>query len=146
MKTSRCLGALGAVAIAAMLGSYVHAQQRQRGTEYQKVDHFEHPFYPNIARSARVQGGVVLNVTIDERGRVVEASALSGPRLLVRDAIENVKKWTFYESAQREEVIVFAFVLDSRACGKKNAPDKDLVELVQPNLVLLTACPPRTDV
>jgi len=70
---------------------------------------------------------------------------MSGPRLLSPSAVENVKKWTFYDSAQRDDIVVFAYTLDSRACGRKGE-DRNLIELVQPNLVLLTSCPPRVNV
>jgi len=57
---------------------------------------------------------------------------MSGPRLLSPSAVENVKKWTFYDSAQRDDIVVFAYTLDSRACGRKGE-DRNL-------------CPPRVNV
>jgi protein TonB len=40
------------------------------------------PTYPPIARSAHASGQVVVQVTIDENGNVISASAISGHPLL----------------------------------------------------------------
>lgn len=40
------------------------------------------PEYPPEAKAARAQGTVVLQITVDEEGRVIEAKPLSGHRLL----------------------------------------------------------------
>lgn len=40
------------------------------------------PAYPAEAKAARAQGTVVLQITVDEEGRVIEAKPLSGHRLL----------------------------------------------------------------
>lgn len=40
------------------------------------------PDYPDEAKSAGVEGVVVISVTIDEQGNVIEASAVSGPKML----------------------------------------------------------------
>jgi TonB family protein len=53
------------------------------------------PQYPEAARQARQQGVVVVQVVVDESGRVILACAVSGPRGL-RDASENAAYgWRF---------------------------------------------------
>ena len=131
------------LAFAASAPNRVRAQQGP-GSEYVKVDHFEKPVYPSIAVSAHVRGAVVIEVSIDEQGRVVDASVLSGPRLLKDFAVQAVRKWTFFRSAGPKEIVVVAFAQDSRACTKDGF-NKDVVELTQPNLALVTACPPVVD-
>jgi TonB family protein len=53
------------------------------------------PTYPPIARSARVSGSVVVEVTMDEQGNVTSARAISGHPLLQQAAVEAAKGWKF---------------------------------------------------
>lgn len=53
------------------------------------------PEYPDDARRQGVQGTVIVEVTVDECGRVITAKALSGPNAL-RDASESAaRRWRF---------------------------------------------------
>lgn len=51
--------------------------------------------YPEIARAARAQGDVVVEVTIDEQGNVVEARASSGHPLLQGAAVQAARQAKF---------------------------------------------------
>jgi periplasmic protein TonB len=53
------------------------------------------PQYPAIAKAARIQGTVVLNVSISAEGVVEEVSAVSGPPELRQAAIDAVKTWRY---------------------------------------------------
>jgi protein TonB len=53
------------------------------------------PVYPELALAARLQGNVIVEATIDERGRVVSTNLLSGAPLLSDAAIQAVKKWVY---------------------------------------------------
>ena|SRR5947209_8409014 len=53
------------------------------------------PAYPAIAKAARAQGAVVVQITVDESGRVVSASAISGNPLLQQAAVSAVRNWRF---------------------------------------------------
>jgi TonB family C-terminal domain len=53
------------------------------------------PAYPSIARSARVQGTVVLQATITRYGSVTNLKVLSGPPMLRQAAIDAVKTWQY---------------------------------------------------
>jgi protein TonB len=57
--------------------------------------HQTQPVYPSIARSARVQGIVVLDATISKTGRVVNVKVMSGPPMLRQSAIDAVKTWQY---------------------------------------------------
>jgi TonB family protein len=57
----------------------------------EKVD----PVYPALAKQARVQGAVSVEVTIGKDGRVRKATAMSGPPLLRRAAEEAVEHWVY---------------------------------------------------
>ncbi len=58
------------------------------------------PEYPAVARSAGVEGTVLLEVAIDAGGFVTQVSSLAGPPLLVQAAISAVYQWR-YRPARR---------------------------------------------
>jgi protein TonB len=53
------------------------------------------PVYPDIARSARVQGVVIMECTIDPQGKVTEVKVLRGIPLLDFAAVEAVRQWEY---------------------------------------------------
>jgi TonB family protein len=53
------------------------------------------PVYPALAKRARVQGRVVMQITVDEEGNVTEAKPLSGHPLLNDAAVAAVKQWKY---------------------------------------------------
>jgi TonB family protein len=53
------------------------------------------PAYPPIARQARIQGVVVLEVLIGTDGKVTNIRVMTGHPLLVQSAIEAVKQWVY---------------------------------------------------
>lgn len=53
------------------------------------------PVHPPEAREKQIQGAVILNLSVDERGKVSRAVKFSGPDLLVPAAIEAVKQWEY---------------------------------------------------
>jgi periplasmic protein TonB len=53
------------------------------------------PSYPMVARTAHVDGVVVIDAIIDEQGNVVEAHAVSGPGLLIPAALKAVIQWKY---------------------------------------------------
>jgi len=75
----------------------VQATRIRRGGEVQHANlvHQVKPTYPQLARTARVQGSVVLEAIIDREGRVEDLRVLSGHPLLVRAAWEAVQQWRY---------------------------------------------------
>jgi TonB family protein len=53
------------------------------------------PIYPAIARSARVQGTVVLQAKISATGKVTNLQVISGPPMLRQPALDAVKSWVY---------------------------------------------------
>ena len=53
------------------------------------------PFYPGLARAARIEGQVSLRLIVDEQGNTSEVEATGGHLLLRQAAMENVKNWKF---------------------------------------------------
>ena len=57
--------------------------------------HRVEPTYPPLARSARVQGEVVLSAVIDANGQIQNLQLVSGHPMLVPSALEAVKQWRY---------------------------------------------------
>jgi len=53
------------------------------------------PVYPELAKRARVQGRVVLVVTVDEEGSVAEIKVTNGHPLLDEAAVTAVRQWKY---------------------------------------------------
>ena len=53
------------------------------------------PTYPAIAKTARIQGQVVLQATISKAGTIENLRAVSGPPMLYQSAIEAVRQWRY---------------------------------------------------
>jgi protein TonB len=53
------------------------------------------PDYPLVAKQAHVQGVVVVSAVVGVDGRVKSASAVSGPPLLQKSAVDAVRQWTY---------------------------------------------------
>jgi protein TonB len=53
------------------------------------------PVYPPLARSARIQGSVVLVALISKAGTIDNLHALSGPPMLVPAAVNAVSQWRY---------------------------------------------------
>jgi protein TonB len=53
------------------------------------------PVYPDLALRAHVEGIVIIEATIDTRGRVIDAKVLRGVPVLDDAALEAVRKWVY---------------------------------------------------
>src|SRR5262249_44189492 len=53
------------------------------------------PTYPPLAKAAHVTGPAVVDVTLDENGSVISASAISGHPLLKDAAVQAARGWRF---------------------------------------------------
>ncbi len=53
------------------------------------------PVYPQIAQSARVQGRVIIEATIDRSGKVTETRVLRSIPLLDQAALDAVRQWEY---------------------------------------------------
>ena len=62
-----------------------------KGNLIRRVD----PVYPPLARSARIQGPVVLVAVISKAGAIENLRAISGHPMLVPAAIDAVRQWLY---------------------------------------------------
>jgi len=69
----------------------VRISQMSEGDLIRKVQ----PIYPSIARTARIQGAVVLSAIISKEGTIENLHVLSGHPLLSGAAIEAVRQWRY---------------------------------------------------
>jgi protein TonB len=53
------------------------------------------PVYPQIAKTAHIQGTVVLHAVIAKDGSIQELTYVSGPALLMRAAMDAVRQWHY---------------------------------------------------
>ena len=60
------------------------------------INHRAVPVYPPIAKAARVQGAVVLDIEVGTKGNVESMKVASGPPMLQQAAIDCLKQWTFH--------------------------------------------------
>lgn len=98
---------------------------------------FEDLSYPPAARNARVDGVVVVRLTIDKSGNVVDSSPITGSLGLLSPALENSKKWKFKPNAHNSVILVYEFTLGPGACH--NRLDSSF-RLIHKNLASISAC------
>jgi TonB family protein len=60
-----------------------------------RLVHRVEPKYPELAKRARVQGKVILGVTVDEEGNVVDVKVVSGHPWLTDPAVTAVRQWKY---------------------------------------------------
>lgn len=98
MPSSRSRAALAALSFALL--PIVNANQHEPvrvGNEVleAKLMRSVDPVYPEQARRAGISGEVLLQATIDEKGRVSDVKVVRGHRLLNAAAIEAVRQWQY---------------------------------------------------
>jgi protein TonB len=77
--------------VAAPVATAVHISHMSEGDLVHKVL----PTYPPLARSARIQGQVVLQAVISKQGAIENLKVLAGNPMLVPSAIEAVRQWRY---------------------------------------------------
>ncbi len=60
-----------------------------------KLIHRVEPTYPELAKKARIQGIVLLQVTVDETGSVADIKIIRGHPLLNEGALKAVRQWVY---------------------------------------------------
>lgn len=65
------------------------------GKAEQNLLHKVEPVYPQMARIAHVQGDVILQAVINQKGKVANLKALSGHPILIQAALDAVRQWEY---------------------------------------------------
>lgn len=119
--------------------AFAYAQSRQDETTEDKdinVVAFEDVQYPPLAHNAHIQGMVVVKVGLNDRGEVVNATALSGHLLLAAVSVDNAKKWVFSPTAKQTAIIVYNYKIVEGRCNH----DSTLFILQGKNVATVLAC------
>jgi hypothetical protein len=126
---------------ASPLAGLIAQQQNGERDDRVAIAHWEELKYPAFAVKARVQGVVVIQVKLDDDGRVVESTAIWGSRLLIPDCLANAKKWLFQPNSQRNVVIVYHFYFDEGACNP-GMSFSSTFKFMAPNFASIACCLP----
>jgi len=108
------VAALGAATLSATAAPGSPSKEEPVALDFSKV-RVKHqpdpPAYPPEAKAARIQGTVVVSVTIDTTGHVTEVRGLSGPPELQPCAIEYAKGWEFEPAKVKGKPVAARFKL-----------------------------------
>lgn len=129
-----------AVSSLIMLNSFKGMSSAADTTIYDKevrVVSFEDLSYPAIAHSANIQGVVVLRVTLDDQGKVLEAFPVSGAEPLISSVVANAKKWRFEPNPKRAAILVYDFRIEG-TCRDNTESGQSLYHW--PNFTTIRAC------
>src|SRR5579863_4542301 len=135
MKITHALVTVGLFFI--VTSTLSNSQQEPKHDGDAQLVSFEDLAYPGIARETRIQGVVVVEARLDDKGNVVSASSITGPKLLIPDCLTNAKKWKFKPNPHNSAVIVYEFRLDDGACHDNS---HSLFLLRHENFASITAC------
>ena len=82
-----------------------------------KLVHSVGPVYPEEARRQHLQGNVILDATVNEKGEVVNLKLIDGPRLLVKPALDAVRQWKYEPPSQApaHTIVTVNFALGAQA-------------------------------
>jgi TonB family protein len=73
----------------------------------ERSTHCVAPKMPPLLRQARFEGQVLVDVLVNEKGKVGCAKLISGHPLLACAAIDAAKEWTFHPKKQGEKEVSF---------------------------------------
>lgn len=128
--------------LASSLGS-TRAQDDKaiRDSDIKVIDYAELT-YPSIARHANIQGVLVLRASLDDHGKVVDASVISGAEAFRLDTLDNIRKWRFEPNLHKSAVVIYNFSLLEGRCKS----DSSLFVLQGKNLATVMSCPAAVDI
>jgi len=110
------------------------------------------PGYPVLARVAKLQGSIVVELEIGRQGKILSAKASGGHKFLMREAEKNVLHWSFAPLPESEKVplkhtITYVYKLEGKPVDYNPVPTvllhlPDRVEITTRPLAPQTSRPP----
>lgn len=118
-------------ALVALAPFPVTAQDNPKPNRKLRVLHSDTPIYPQIARTARVQGQVTILVTVVDG--LVTDTQITGVRipLLERSTTDNIKSWRFNASVNTTFTTTFRYVINGKSFHNRIKIKKRLPYFVQ---------------
>lgn len=136
----KLLPALVIVVISCVTGQTTATQNQQVEQHSDlRLERADVPMYPQLARTARISGTVEVQVTVKD-GKVVNTEVKSGPSVLARATVENIRSWRFYRLVNATFTTKFIYQLETK---EPLDPQNPKVELQLPLLAKITAVPVR---
>jgi TonB family protein len=91
------------------------------------------PFYPPLARQARVMGRVSLQFTVNEQGETSDIEASAERKILQDAAVEDVRNWKFWPPrcacrVKREAIVIYNLSTELRAAESPTVAVKWFLE------------------
>jgi TonB family protein len=102
---------LGTVILLLVAAGYAQTPVRVSSLEAAKhLTSYVEPVYPPIARTARIQGQVIVDVTISETGSIQNVQLISGHPILASAALDAVRQWRYkpFEVDGKPAVVITA--------------------------------------
>ncbi len=96
------------------------------------------PLYPELARAARIEGIVRIDISTDGR-EVITTHVKDGPKLLSSFAEENARTWRFLPHEPATFTITYSYKIDA----KMNAGPNNPVIVLRPPTEVQISVPPR---
>ena len=78
--------------------------------------------YPDLARTSVITGVVVLELTLDSKGWVVDSRPLTGIEFLTEAAVAHSKTWRFQPTERTRGIFVWEFAQDLNNCADSRKP------------------------
>jgi TonB family protein len=114
----------------------LRAQQNGAPIDDVTIVEFKDLDYPIPAQIGRLQGAVVVQVKLDDKGGVTDAALISGHPYLAFAALNNVKKWRFRPNVHRSAIVVYNFIFLEGRCESHSS----LFVLQPSNVATVIAC------
>lgn len=107
------------------------------------VSYGDRPRYPDLAQSAQITGVVVIEMSVDRTGRIVESKPLTNLPFLTDAAVAHSRTWRAgAAAADRRILVVYEFALDNPVCDNQR---QTVFRQIARNYMKLSGCSPLID-
>lgn len=135
----RLLAAVGLLALIAQVSSQNVRAAQSPDTMRMGVaiaSKFEDMRLPTPLVVAQIHSLAVVAADLDQDGKVVSTSAISGSEPLLTLSRENLSKWTFVPNAEKRVVMAYYFKMEGTCVDNT----RTLFQMILNNFVMVTGC------